>query len=162
MSAESALRGNVRLLGNILGATLVEQHGTWLLDLVEHVRALAGAGRSGDAAAGEELARLVEGLPLDQQSLVLRSFALYFQLANISEQHHRLRRRRRYEHEGRVPRETVVAERRGVAPAPVDDPRVADEPVTAERTYTTSAGGSPTGFGRSSNSSKKKSSNRTT
>ena len=126
MSAESALRGNVRLLGNILGATLVEQHGTWLLDLVEHVRALAGAGRSGDAAAGEELARLVEGLPLDQQSLVLRSFALYFQLANISEQHHRLRRRRRYEHEGRVPRETLAD-----AFARIEAAGVADEEVRA-------------------------------
>src|SRR5437763_8675238 len=126
LSAESALRGNVRLLGNILGATLVEQHGTWLLDLVEHVRALAGAGRSGDAAAGEELARLVEGLPLDQQSLVLRSFALYFQLANISEQHHRLRRRRRYEHEGRVPRETLAD-----AFARIEAAGVADEEVRA-------------------------------
>jgi phosphoenolpyruvate carboxylase len=108
MAAESALRGNVRLLGNILGSTLVEQEGDWLLELVEQVRALAGANRSGDAAAGAELARLVEGLPLAQQSLVLRAFALYFQLANISEQHHRLRRRRRYEHEGRVQRETLA------------------------------------------------------
>jgi len=108
MAAESALRGNVRLLGTILGATLVEQEGDWLLELVERVRALAGAGRAGDAAASDELARLVEGLPVEQQSLVLRAFALYFQLANISEQHHRLRRRRRYEHEGRVQRETLA------------------------------------------------------
>src|SRR5258706_8640754 len=100
MAAESALRGNVRLLGNILGETLVEQQGAWLLDLVEQVRALDGAGRAGDAAATEELSRLVGALPLEQQSLVLRAFALYFQLANISEQHHRLRRRRHYEHEG--------------------------------------------------------------
>jgi phosphoenolpyruvate carboxylase len=108
MAAESALRANVRLLGNILGATLVEQEGSWLLELVEEVRALAGAGRAGDTAARERLAELVEGLPLAKQSLVLRAFALYFQLANISEQHHRLRRRRRYEHEGRVPRETIA------------------------------------------------------
>src|SRR6266404_2130699 len=80
MAAEPALRANVRLLGNILGATLVEQEGAWLLELVEQVRARAGAGRSGDAAAAGELARLVAELPLEQQSLVLRSFALYFQL----------------------------------------------------------------------------------
>ena len=98
-AAESALRANVRLLGNILGATLVEQEGAWLLELVEQVRARAGAGRSGDAAAAGELADLVAELPLEQQSLVLRSFALYFQLANIAEQHHRLRRRHQYEHE---------------------------------------------------------------
>src|SRR6059058_4430202 len=51
MSAESALRGNVRLLGNILGATLVEQHGTWLLDLVELVRALLPTGEHLRAAS---------------------------------------------------------------------------------------------------------------
>ena len=108
MAAQSALRGNVRLLGNILGQTLVEQEGEALLELVEQVRALAGAGRSGARAATDELSRLVGELPVEQQSLVLRSFALYFQLANISEQHHRLRRRRHYEHEGRVPRETLA------------------------------------------------------
>src|SRR4029077_13205917 len=108
MAAEPALRANVRLLGNILGATLVEQEGAWLLDLVEQVRARAGAGRSGDPAAAGELARLVAELPLEQQSLVLRSFALYFQLANIAEQHHRLRRLRQYEHEGRTARETLA------------------------------------------------------
>ena len=35
--------------------------------------------------------------------------SLFFQLANIAEQHHRLRRRRQYEHEGRVPRESLAA-----------------------------------------------------
>ena len=39
---------------------------------------------------------------------MLRAFALFFQLANIAEQHHRLRRRRAYEHEGRVPRESLA------------------------------------------------------
>ena len=107
-AAESALRGNVRLLGNILGATLVEQEGAWLLELVEQVRERAGAERSGAAAAPGELAGFVAELPLEQQSLVLRSFALYFQLANIAEQHHRLRRRRQYEHEGRIARETLA------------------------------------------------------
>ena len=37
-----------------------------------------------------------------------RSFALFFQLANIAEQHHRIRRRREYEAEGRVQRESLA------------------------------------------------------
>src|SRR5258708_8793213 len=108
MAAEPALRANVRLLGNILGSTLVEQEGAWLLELVEQVRARAGEGRSGDAAAAGELARLVAELPLEQQSLVLRSFALYFPLPNIAEHHHRLKRLRHYQHQGRTARATLA------------------------------------------------------
>ena len=39
---------------------------------------------------------------------MLRAFALFFQLVNIAEQHHRIRRRREYEAEGRVPRESLA------------------------------------------------------
>jgi phosphoenolpyruvate carboxylase len=50
----------------------------------------------------------VAGLALERQALVLRAFAVYFQLVNLAEQHHRLRRRRQYEHERRVPRESLA------------------------------------------------------
>src|SRR5919205_900953 len=108
MSADSPLRANVRLLGGLLGDVLVEQHGEWLLELVERIRRLARAGRDGDRDAAAQLTAVVADLPLEQQALVLRAFALYFQLANIAEQHHRLRRLRQYEHEGRVPRESLA------------------------------------------------------
>ncbi|HET7043950.1 MAG TPA: phosphoenolpyruvate carboxylase [Gaiellaceae bacterium] len=118
---EAALRGNVRLLGELLGRVIVEQEGAEVLELEERVRALARAGRGGDAAASGELAELVAGLDLGRQAVVLRAFSMYFQLANIAEQHHRLRRRRAYEHEGRVPRESLAdalarLERAGVEP----------------------------------------------
>ena len=107
MSAPDAqLRANVRLLGDVLGHVLVEQEGEELLALEEQIRALARDAReTGDRS---ELEETIRGLELDQQSAVLRAFSLFFQLANIAEQHHRLRRRRQYEHEGRVPRESLA------------------------------------------------------
>ncbi|HEY6016913.1 MAG TPA: phosphoenolpyruvate carboxylase, partial [Gaiellaceae bacterium] len=104
---DAALRANVRLLGDLLGRVLVEQEGEELLAAVELVRRLARADRDGDRGAGAELAEVVGGLEPRAQALVLRAFGLYFQLANIAEQHHRLRRRRAYEHEGRVPPESL-------------------------------------------------------
>jgi len=107
-AADTAIRANVRLLGDLLGEVLVEQEGEWLLDLEERIRRLARDAREGGDAAFAELGETVAALPLERQALVLRAFALYFQLANIAEQHHRLRRRREYEHEGRAARESLA------------------------------------------------------
>ncbi len=105
-SGERALRANVRLLGDLLGRVLAEQEGPEFLELEERIRALARRVRRGSRRP-EELAAAVRGLGSAEQGSVLRAFALFFQLANIAEQHHRLRRRREYEHEGRVPRESL-------------------------------------------------------
>ena len=100
------MRANVRVLGDLLGRVLVEQEGPKFLELEERIRALARRVRRGSRSPAE-LAAAVRGLDVAEQGSVLRAFALFFQLANIAEQHHRLRRRREYEHEGRVPRESL-------------------------------------------------------
>ena len=51
--------------------------------------------------------RRLAGIDLATRAKVLASFALFFQLANIAEQHHRVRRRRDYEREGRIAPETI-------------------------------------------------------
>jgi phosphoenolpyruvate carboxylase len=88
---------------------LVEQGGPGLLRGEERIRELSRRARtSGSTAARARLAEAVAALPLERQAEVLRAFSLYFQLANLAEQHHRLRRRREYEHEQRIPRESLA------------------------------------------------------
>jgi len=114
---DAPLRRDVRLLGDLLGRVLVEQEGEWLLEDVERVRALARASRAG--SPHEELQDAVEALSLERQASVLRAFALYFQLANVAEQHHRIRRLRAYKLEERVPAESLddsFARLEGVSP----------------------------------------------
>lgn len=89
-----ALRSDIRFLGNLLGDTLVRQHGQPLLDLVEDVRELTkrarGAVVDGDAEhAAEELEQLLDRLHLDQTMQLVRAFSMYFSLANVAEQEHR-------------------------------------------------------------------------
>jgi phosphoenolpyruvate carboxylase len=106
-AVSDVLRRDVRLLGDLLGRVLVEQEGEGLLEDVERVRALARAARAGEPH--DDLRAAVAELPLERQTSVLRAFALYFQLANVAEQQHRIRRRREYRREGQVQRESLAA-----------------------------------------------------
>ena len=89
-----ALRRDVRLLGSVLGRVLVEQEGEEFLAAEERLRLSARDARTtGDTTAVRDA---VDGLSPADQARMQRAFALYFQLANIAEQHHRVRRRRTY------------------------------------------------------------------
>ncbi len=87
---DRALRADIRELGNLLGQTLVRQEGRQLLDLVEHVRALSKAARTGDRAAGKELDKVLADLDLPVAIRLVRAFSIYFHLANVAEQTHRI------------------------------------------------------------------------
>jgi phosphoenolpyruvate carboxylase len=102
MDTAAPLRRDVRLLGTILGQVLVEQDGPWLLELVERIRHDAQSARRNGVVADVDTA-----LPARDQALVLRAFGLYFQLANLAEQLHRLRRRREDARGGVVARESL-------------------------------------------------------
>ncbi|HEX6089746.1 MAG TPA: phosphoenolpyruvate carboxylase [Gemmatimonadales bacterium] len=95
-SPHAPLHADVRLLGEILGTTLREQEGDALYQTVEHVRALAKDVRAGKVAR-EELTRTLQGLSVPESLTVARAFAHFLGLANIAEQHHRIRRRRDYQ-----------------------------------------------------------------
>jgi phosphoenolpyruvate carboxylase len=89
-SPHDALRDDIHLLGDLLGETLRRQEGEELFQMVERVRALA-------KSDFEELAQLLAGRPPQEALPVARAFAHFLNLANIAEQHHRVRRRQQYQ-----------------------------------------------------------------
>jgi phosphoenolpyruvate carboxylase len=123
---DAALRGNVRLLGDILGTVLLEQEGAEVYRLEERIRLLARLGRRGDTGAGRALAETIAALDVGAQATVLRAFTLYFHLANIAEQHHRVRRRQEVEQTGAVARETVEEAMELLVAAGVEDAELHD------------------------------------
>jgi phosphoenolpyruvate carboxylase len=94
--ADQPLRDDVHLLGDLLGATLRTQEGEALFDMVERVRALS-------KTDFDALTELLASHPASEALPVARAFAHFLTLANIAEQHHRVRRRREYQHEGAPP-----------------------------------------------------------
>lgn len=91
------LREDVRLLGRLLGDVLKEQHGEELFEKVEKVRSLSKGAHQGDQGEFEKLRELLKALPEEEALTVARAFAKFLTLANIAEQHHRVRRRREYQ-----------------------------------------------------------------
>src|SRR5580704_7250464 len=87
------MRQDVRLLGDILGEVIRDSAGPELLADVERLRhAVIQARRGGDgASAGDEIAALVASWSLDRADQVARAFAVYFHLANLAEEHQRIR-----------------------------------------------------------------------
>ncbi len=89
-----ALRADVRLLGNLLGETIKNQHGDRLFNLVEEVRGVAKKARKGDSDQTQKLIEILSGLKPAHLFNLARAFTLFLNLANIAEQHHQIRQRR--------------------------------------------------------------------
>ena len=91
---DADLRSDVRLLGSLLGDTLVRQHGEGLLALVERVRELTKVIRTSSnpetaLEASEHLESLLGSVSLEETIQLVRAFSAYFSLANVAEQKHR-------------------------------------------------------------------------
>jgi phosphoenolpyruvate carboxylase len=105
---QDRLRSTIRLLGNLLGETIIEQEGRAIFDLEEEIRSLSKAWRAGDNAS---VARINTLLPqfiedLARVQAVLKAITTYFQLVNLAEEQQRvyiLRERARAAHRQGVP-----------------------------------------------------------
>lgn len=96
--SNNLLRRDVRYLGNILGEVLVHQGGRELLELVEQIREQSKSLRAHfDPELFGQVKATISSLSSEKRHQVIRAFAIYFQLVNIAEQNHRIRRKRDYE-----------------------------------------------------------------
>ena len=86
------LRNDVRMLGEFLGRVIRESGGDDLFDDVERVRALTiRAHDEQDLSALAEAEELVASFSIERAQQVARAFTCYFHLANLAEEHHRVR-----------------------------------------------------------------------
>ena len=83
----------IRILGDLLGQTIVQQEGQNVLDLEEKIRGLAKSGRDGSDEAVQELLEVIDDLIEDTRltDANLKAFSTYFQLVNLAEEHERVR-----------------------------------------------------------------------
>src|SRR6202167_5151714 len=112
------LREDIHALGHLLGEVLREQGGDELLSLVDQDRLTAIRWHEGLAGAGEALGVRVRGRPPRLARELVRAFSSYFQLVNVAEKVHRIRRRREYfQQDGDRPQprggEDAIAELKG-------------------------------------------------
>ncbi len=97
---DQGLRNDVRTLGALVGAVLKEQGGEPLYGLVEGARKAAIARRGGALEADRQLQQLCADLEPALARSAARAFGLYFQMVNMAERIHQVRRWRDQRHEG--------------------------------------------------------------
>lgn len=89
---DARLRDDVRLLGGLLGETLISQEGRDLFELVERVRGVTKTARADGGRAADTLSGLLSTLPAGKLLSLARAFSHFLGLANIVEQNHQNRR----------------------------------------------------------------------
>lgn len=93
MNKPNSLSNSIRLLGGLLGKTIIDQEGKPVFETEEEIRKLAKAWRAGDDSAKDKLAEIIPSLVSDlpTASATLKAFSTYFQLVNLAEERERVR-----------------------------------------------------------------------
>lgn len=87
----STLSRDIKVLGNLLGLIIQEQHGEAAFKLVEEVRKTAKARRNHVPDAAKNLEAIIQKTSLEEKQILIKAFANYFQLTNIAEDQQRIR-----------------------------------------------------------------------
>ncbi len=93
---EAALREDVHALGSLVGEVLRDQGGDDLLGDVEADRVAAIRRREGEAEGAVDLIARTANRPAQQARDLIRAFSSWFEVVNLAERVHRVRRRREY------------------------------------------------------------------
>ena len=93
---DAALRDDVHALGHLVGEVLRDQCGPAVFEAVEGDRQAAIGRREGEAEDGVSLIVRTQGRPPAVALELIRAFATWFQVVNMAEKVHRVRRRREY------------------------------------------------------------------
>jgi phosphoenolpyruvate carboxylase len=93
---DTALREDVHALGGLVGEVLRDQGGDRLFDLVEGDRLAAIARREGNAENSAALVARTAGRDAGEARDLIRAFSTWFEVVNLAERVHRVRRRREY------------------------------------------------------------------
>jgi len=109
-SSDEPLRQDVRLLGDLVGDVIREQGGDKLFAWVETARHAAIHRREGVEGAAGQLAAALQALSATEAAEVVRAFSTYFQVVNLAEQVHRIRRGRDHARAGGAPQEGSLAD----------------------------------------------------
>ncbi len=97
---DAELREDVHMLGALVGEVIREQGGDALFEVVEKIRHAAIARREGEAEGTAQLMEIIRGISADLSRDLVRSFSTWFEMVNMAEKVHRIRRRRQYMNEG--------------------------------------------------------------
>ncbi len=89
------MRRDIDLLGRVLGRVIVEQEGEGLLGAEEEIRSLCKRLRFRyEPDLDERLRGRIERMKPWELGRIVRAFSVYFQLVNVAERYHRIRRGR--------------------------------------------------------------------
>lgn len=92
---DRALRGDIRLLGKLLGDVIRAHEGEPMFDTIEAIRQNAVAfRRDDDPAAGQALDATLAELSQEDANLVVRAFTYFLHLSNLAEDRDQHRQRR--------------------------------------------------------------------